>query len=187
MGLDMYLYKKHYVKHWSHQDKAERKVVTVKREGKKYPFIDAKKVSYIQEELGYWRKANAIHNWFVQNCQNGMDECQEAYVDPSKLQELLDICKQVKAGSILVKGKVSAGYSFDKAGKKVHNMVDGETIEDTSVAEALLPGQEGFFFGGTEYDDWYLQGINDTIKMLEEELAIDYGRDQPEYYYRSSW
>ena len=26
----------------------------------------------IFEEVGYWRKANAIHNWFVKNCQNDL-------------------------------------------------------------------------------------------------------------------
>ena len=27
------------------------------------------------EEVGYWRKANAIHGWFVRNVQNGKDDC----------------------------------------------------------------------------------------------------------------
>ena len=26
--------------------------------------------------VAYWRKANAIHSWFVENCQDGVDECQ---------------------------------------------------------------------------------------------------------------
>ena len=32
------------------------------------------------EEVAYWRKFNALHNWFVQNCQDGVDECQYAEV-----------------------------------------------------------------------------------------------------------
>jgi len=187
MGLDMYLYKKHYVQQWDHQTKEEKVILSAKRNGKKHPFIDTKKVTYIQEKLGYWRKANQIHDWFVRECQNGVDECQEAWVDPSKLQELLDICKKVKEGSKLIKGKQANGYTFNDDGERVYKYVDGEIIEDSSVAEELLPTQSGFFFGGTNYDKYYLQDIDDTIKMLEEELAIDYGIDQPEYYYRSSW
>lgn len=30
----------------------------------------------IAEDVGYWRKANAIHAWFVKNVQGGVDNCQ---------------------------------------------------------------------------------------------------------------
>jgi len=165
MGLDMYLYKKHYVKNYKHTPKEKRVTLTVKRDGKKYPFINTKRVTFIQESVGDWRKANHIHDWFVKKCQEGVDECQEAYVDPTKLQELLDTCKKVKAASKL----------------------NEDIIKDHTVAKELLPTSDGFFFGGTDYNNWYLQHIDDTIKILEEELAIDYGIDAPEYYYRSSW
>lgn len=187
MGLDMYLYKKHYVKHWDHNPKEEQIKLTVKRNGTKYPFINPKRVTYIQEEVAYWRKANQIHDWFVKNVQNGVDECQEAYVDITKLKELLQICIVVRDSTVIIKGKVNNGYSYDKAGEKVYNTVDGEILEDGSVAEELLPTSSGFFFGQTDYDEYYMEDIKRTIKMLEEELAIEYGTDQPEYYYRSSW
>ncbi len=45
-------------------------------------------------EAIYWRKANAngdqIHNWFVENMQDGIDECQETWVPTDKLKELLE-------------------------------------------------------------------------------------------------
>jgi len=75
MGLDMYLSKKTYVKYWEHNGDNNYEV-TVTKAGKPTN-IDPKKVSYIVEEVGYWRKANQIHNWFVENVQNGIDECQE--------------------------------------------------------------------------------------------------------------
>ena len=31
--------------------------------------------SRIIEQVGYWRKANQIHNWFVENVQDGEDDC----------------------------------------------------------------------------------------------------------------
>lgn len=43
----------------------------------------------ISDEVGYWRKANQIHNWFVQNVQNGIDECEPHLVTKEKLEELL--------------------------------------------------------------------------------------------------
>jgi len=43
--------------------------------------------------VGYWRKANQIHNWFVQNVQNGSDDCWEYEVTKSQLEELLEKVK----------------------------------------------------------------------------------------------
>ena len=163
MGLDMYFFKKTYVKNWKH-DSRRKHEVTVKLNGEKHPTIQPKKVTYIQEEVGYWRKANHIHNWFVQNCQNGVDECQEAFVDPSKMLELLDICIQIR-----------------DADNKV------------ATAEELLPPQSGFFFGGTDIDEYYMEDINATIKIMEDELALikKHERDEnitlADYYYHSSW
>ena len=46
-------------------------------------------------ELGYWRKANAIHKWFVDNVQNGVDDCGEYKVTKEQLIELRDTCNDV--------------------------------------------------------------------------------------------
>jgi hypothetical protein len=43
----------------------------------------------------YWRKANAIHRWFVENVQDDVDNCGEYFVSLDKLHELRDICKEV--------------------------------------------------------------------------------------------
>ena len=95
MGLDMYLSKKTYVKHWDH-DGDDNYEVIVKKAGKVVESINTKQITNIEEEVGYWRKANAIHQWFVDNIQNGVDECQKSYVPIDKLQELLDICLYIK-------------------------------------------------------------------------------------------
>ena len=47
-------------------------------------------------EGAYWRKANAIHRWFVENCQGGVDECQETYVERDQLEELIAVCRRAK-------------------------------------------------------------------------------------------
>jgi hypothetical protein len=150
MGLDMYLEKRTYVKQWDHQSAEEKHEVVVTKGGQPTN-IDPKKVKYIIEEAGYWRKANQIHRWFVENVQNGVDNCGDYYVGSEKLTELLELCKKVEA--------------------------------DHSLADTLLPSASGFFFGGTDYDEWYYNDITNTIAILEEALEDAHG----DFYYSSSW
>lgn len=186
MGLDMYLYKKTYVKNWEHMKPEEKTDVIIRVGGKPHPFIKSERISEIQEEIGYWRKANAIHDWMVHNVANGVDDCKEVYVSDKKLRELLDICRRVVADSTLKKGKIQNGWSYE-GGQKKKIMEDGEFIADPSVAKMLLPTSEGFFFGGTDYDKYYLEDIKDTIKILETcIIEIDRG-DRASYYYEASW
>lgn len=49
---------------------------------------------YVNSTAIYWRKVNSIHNWFIQNCANGVDECQPIYVSREKLEELLETVTQ---------------------------------------------------------------------------------------------
>jgi hypothetical protein len=150
MGLDMYLNKRTYVQQWEHQAPKEKYEVVVTKGGEPTK-IKPNKVKYIIEEAGYWRKQNQIHRWFVENIQNGTDDCGEYYVSKADLETLLELCEKVKA--------------------------------DNSLADGLLPGASGFFFGGTEYDEWYFGGIDNTIEILKEALEDENG----EYLYSSSW
>lgn len=154
MGLDMYLSKKTYVKKWDHIEPDKQFHVTVTRGGNPYP-IDPERICYITEEVGYWRKFNALHNWFVQNCQDGVDDCREAYVGDDRLEELMDILKKVVA---------SRGMPED-------------------VLCELFPTASGFFFGDTEYDDYYFQQVEYTIDLIGKLLKEEGG----DYYYQSSW
>jgi len=146
----MYLEKRTYVRQWSHQTPEEQYNVEVTKGGEPVK-IDPKRVTYVIEEVGYWRKQNQIHQWFVENVQNGEDNCAEYCVSKGQLEDLLEICKKI--------------------------------LNDNSLAEELLPTASGFFFGGTEYDEWYFDGIENTIEILEEALS-DTSAD---YYYSSSW
>ena len=139
----------------------------------------------IFEQVGYWRKANHIHKWFVDNVQNGIDDCDTYKVTKEQLEELLDICKEVVDNSKLVKGKIVNGQTL-KNDKWETNYEDGEYIEDTSVAEELLPTTSGFFFGGTNYDKWYLEDVKYTIQTIEDVLkTVDF--EQEIVMYCSSW
>ena len=139
----------------------------------------------IIEDVGYWRKANAIHKWFVDNIQDGEDDCGYYEVAPEYLEELLNICKLIKQKCVMKKGKIANGYRFEN-GKEVPIMEDGEYIENPEVAAKYLPTQSGFFFGGTEYDQWYMEDIDSTIEILTEVLKeTDF--DHQMVVYTSSW
>ena len=107
----------------------------------------------VETQVAYWRKSNQIHAWFVENIQNGSDDCREYYVSREKLQMLLDICELV--------------------------------LLDRENAHKLLPTREGFFFGSSDYDDWYFEDIQDTVTQLKDVL-----KNVPEDWelrYQSSW
>lgn len=161
MGLDMYLYKKTYVKNWSHMQPEELTEIIVNKMGKPHPTIKTERICYIVEEVGYWRKFNALHKWFVDKTQNGIDECQESHVSREQLQELLTTLKNV----LKCKGDKEAGEKF-------------------------FPTEGGFFFGRLEYDEWYWNDVEETAELIENLLKEDETVDgwyRGEYYYRASW
>lgn len=195
--LDDYFYwkengKKYTFKEWCGKDvkKIKRKLIPLYKNEYKERYQDwdtERKYGHksIIEQAAYWRKANQIHNWFVENVQDGKDDCDCYEVTKEQLEELLEICMKVKLASKLVKGKVNNGYTF-KDGVEIPNTEDGEYIEDPTIAMKLLPSQSGFFFGSTDYDQWYMGDIDYTIeKILEILRTTDF--DKEIVFYRSSW
>lgn len=155
MGLDMHLRREHYVMNWDHNPEEKRFDITVTRGGKPYS-IDPKKICYITEEVMYWRKFNALHNWMVNHCGDGVDECQRIYVSNDDLVDLYNILKEVSV-------------NHDKA-------------------EELLPTVSGFFFGGTEYDEYYFDQVENTIKELRPYIQdIHEGSSSTDFIYQASW
>ena len=121
----------------------------------------------------------------MDNIQDGEDDCGYYEVAPEYLEKLLNICKLIKQKCVLKKGKIANGYRFEN-GKEVPIMEDGEYIENPEVAAEYLPTQSGFFFGGTEYDQWYMEDIESTIEILTEVLKeTDF--DNQMVVYTSSW
>lgn len=173
MGLDMYLSRKKYVgAEYTHRNVKGTIYITI---GDKQLPIEFDRVRYIEESVGYWRKANAIHNWFVENVQDGVDNCGNYYVSTEQLQELLDLCKKVK---------------------KIAKVKDGKNEEDRIIEneeeiEELLPTQDGFFFGTTTYNGWYMQDIDYTIdllkRLLKEEKELNKLGFYSDFEYSSSW
>jgi len=86
----MYLYKKHYVKNWDWMSDNERHTISVKKGKKKLDHIKPDRICYVMEQVMEWRKFNALHKWFVDNVQEGVDDCKECFVDESDLKMLLE-------------------------------------------------------------------------------------------------
>lgn len=151
-------------------------------------FNSADKYGYerIMEEVGYWRKANQIHNFFVENVQCGEDDC-SYHNECTKeiLEDLLDRCYKVLTGSIMMLGQVKNGQQYVD-GKWVDCMEPGKVIINPEVAEELLPSCGGFFFGSTEYDEYYMKDIENTIEIIKKVLATTDFETQA-IYYVSSW
>lgn len=159
MGLDMYLDAEKYTSATNWKDgepvptteykKLVKSMGLTMNDLKHVPFA-----SYTQTiRIGYWRKANAIHAWFVKNVQNGVDDCKSYYVDTEKLAQLQAICEAV--------------------------------LKDVKLAKDILPTQSGFFFGCTEYGEWYIEDIKTTLKITK--LALSEKLKGFDIHYRASW
>jgi hypothetical protein len=168
MGLDMYLSARKYVSDYNYeQGKTKEEFdsildavgLTRGQVSEDSPSI------VVNVNIAYWRKANAIHNWLIENVAGGEDDCQPFYVSREELVELhKTLCK-------LIQLKVELSDSEEE----LHEALD-----------ELLPTQSGFFFGGTDYDEWYWENLTWTERrlasILEDQAFADF-----EFQYRASW
>jgi hypothetical protein len=161
MGLDMYLTGKRYMSTWIDEQDTERQSaiqILFPELANMQNQFDGPVVKEVRIEAGYWRKANAVHDWFVKNVQDGEDQCRPHPVSREKLAELKVQCARAIA---------ARGRDFEE-----------ETSED------ILPTASGFFFGTTEYDDWYYDYLAHTIEIVDRCLALP---DSWDFEYCSSW
>ena len=184
----MYLTRKKYVgTEYKHRNVTGEAHILI---GDKELPIKFEKLSYIEESVCYWRKANQIHKWFVDNVQNGIDDCRSYDVRLEDLKKLLSLCKEIKEKAILKDGKIKNGEIL-KDGTWEPIMEDGKYIENAEKIAELLPTTSGCFFGSTGYDEFYMNDIEHTIKSLEEVLKEEEELRKlgfySEFYYQSSW
>ena len=150
MGLDQYLTAKKYVSKWDYSEGFDSKFIT--QEFQDLLPMDTPDITKhgqfagitIEYPVGYWRKANAIHNYFVLTLGGGVDECQEMYVPRETLSDLRERCQDVI---------------------KSANM-------EQMAQEVGLETVSGFFFGDTSYDDWYKEDLKLTIEIIDHVLTL---------------
>src|SRR6056300_1708598 len=110
-----------------------------------------------------WRKANAVHKWFVDNVQDSQDDCGRYPVSIDHLHKLRADCE-------------SALLCYNEG-----------DIEDAAV---YMPTASGFFFGCTDYDEYYADDLRKTSRAcsnLIKTLESPNRRDWLSVEYESSW
>lgn len=181
MGLDMYLYQKVHIG-------SEDVDVKVFKDGKQVFLPNNPKI--LTYEFGYWRKANQIHNWFVDYVKSGLDDCKEYEVSIEKLLELKVICQRVIDNSILEPGKILVSTKYSQ-GEVIEEYKDGFAIKNPSLAESDLPTSSGFFFGSTSYDEYYLNTLRYTIELIDKAIKdtreLEESGLYSEFYYWACW
>jgi len=172
MGLDMYLNRITSVQsYWLEGTKLQEAGLKPKVILEDFPHIDPEQLTRIVESVGVWRKCNAIHNWFVENVQNGEDDCGEYELSVVQLEELFKICEDI--------------WRFYETNSNNHGQPNEKAKQ---FAEENLPNTEGFFFGSQEYNkDYFEWQIKPTIDMLKPIIE-----NKPDlffhwYTYQSSW
>jgi hypothetical protein len=153
MGLDMYLSRKIYIGA-NHDFNKVKGSIKITRQGydrenetviENEPVkINFNKVTEITEEAMYWRKANAIHNFFVNEVQGGNDECQESYVPREILEKLVELCEKAvkeKDGTIL---EPTSGFFFGST--EIDKYYFEELKETAKEIKKLLKDDRGDFY-----------------------------------------
>lgn len=179
MGLDMYLHKKNHLTEEQQATAREAKAMiekyeklydAAKSESRREYYLEKltkwqDKLNTVQEytEVYYWRKANAIHAWFERYLlrERGIQEIEdcESYVIGTKcLEELVADCKSVLA------------YSQDKCFEE--------------VASRYMPTQHGFFYGSTDYGEWYVDNLQETATEL---ASILLNSDEDDEFIYTAW
>lgn len=138
MGLDMYLEAERYV------DLEARKKLVIPS----MPETQGN-VSRITILVGYWQEANHIHKWFVDNIQEGWDECQKSGVSRTELTELRDACNAVLGDHSLAEAELPTGSGFffrdTEYGEYYFKDLE-DTVQIIEEALKLPDGWEGWDF-----------------------------------------
>ena len=118
MGLDMFLYAERYLNDYT-EDVEEQSLLEEVENAIQYKMPGT--IKYVTSEAMYWRKANAIHNWFVRSVQDGVDDCKKYYVSTEKLIELRDTLTEIlhnkdKVEELLphIQGFFFGSYDYDE-------------------------------------------------------------------------
>lgn len=163
MGLDMYFYaRKTTYKSFSKWDKPSRVDETDYPEDLKTfsDYIYDRNFKSVQTEteyqIGYFRKFNALHSYIVKTFANGIDNCQDILLYKA------DIAKIKKVLDDILK------------------------VGTEEKAKETLPTQSGFFFGGTDYGEYYFEEVKVAADLMQSFLD-NFDFENYQLVYRASW
>ena len=135
--------------------------------GTKMPFIT----------ICEWDKYNAIHNWLVNNVQEGNDTKELYPITRDVIEALIYQC------SICLE-KVEYYYSLPKV-RDVKDIL-GEAKVLTFFLQQEMPTTKNIHFGSYAYNDRYFSYLLDTKETLEAMLEDEELKDM-NFYYISYW
>jgi hypothetical protein len=174
MGLDMYLYANKYLNN-ENVDQIKKLAGT-----NNLPNESGTESIHIRQLVGYWRKVNAVHGWFINKIASGVDECQELYISREQLEQLRQDC-------IVALANPERNYEIENQ-KVFYQLCDYLNKLETPVNLATynnpVPPVEGFFFGGNELSDYYFSQLEYTIDLITNLLELD---DDFSFHYQASW
>lgn len=120
-------------------------------------FLMRKKDGAEDKTAIYWRKTNFVHRFFTEDWMiRGFDD-DNCTPFPTSEEELRELSMYCK-----------------------------EVLEDHEEAPYLLPTQSGFFFGDTEYGEWYFEDVKYTKDKIDELLETAPLEEGEEFYY-TAW
>ncbi len=151
MGLDMYLTARCFVPR--HEVVTRRKADAVLN---LFAEVDISKVDVysgvaVEFQVGYWRKANAIHRYFVDEVWGGADECNRFEVDRLHLERLRDLCKAVLANPELAEDKLPTqeGFFFGNTEYGEGYRMDLTRTIEIIEGALILPPEWSFYYRGS--------------------------------------
>ena len=119
---------------------------------------------HYEQYNAYFRKVNFLFAYF-QNKGKLMDEYY-AFVEKEDVEDIISKCEKILAA------------------KKDNTWLnEDETIEE--FAASLLPTQSGFFFGSTDYDEYYFDDVKDCLRQMKQYLKLF--KDEGTGYVIFSW
>ena len=101
------------------------------------------------EEVGYWRKANAIHGWFVRNVQNNVDDCGDYTVTKDQLRNLLMACELVLHDPVMSSTYLptTSGFFF---GNVEYDQWYLNSLESTiEIIKPLIDDQDEYYYSSS--------------------------------------
>jgi len=122
MGLDMYLRASEYISRtdWGRDENGDildtpnKSFNAIVEAFEMQDVIDKTGFAGISVDfpMGYWRKSNMIHHWFVNNLADGVDECQPIIVRREDLEQLKETCIEVIANPESAEDLLPTGAGF---------------------------------------------------------------------------
>lgn len=137
-----------------------------------------------RKEVAYFRKVNLLIPFFEYG-----ENCSDLTITKDQVEDLIRVC-----GDVLVKEKdirsrlnerkcakqnvqqVKAGWN-EKNVQRIQKQIESIEQEWIDYCQETLPNQKGFFFGSYEYDEWYIDKVQQVKKLFQEIIEnVDWER-----------